>query len=324
MLMLAAVPCASCHAKQAAAHERTHMRHTLMAPARSSVLNTPRLGALGKYRYTVSGENYRVTDGERTLDLPIRWAVGQGEAGQTFILERAGLLYESRVSYYAATEALGPTIGAPPDDPKSLDEAAGRELTPRAVFECFGCHSAPPATPGPGVARGSLAWTQTLKPGVQCESCHANAVLHAESPTLKPPKLAGLGAEEISDVCGKCHRTWADIATNGPRGVATVRFQPYRIARSKCYDETDARIACTACHDPHDRPSRDAARVASDRACTACHASSAGRSGKKLCSTGAAKDCASCHMPKYEIPGSRFRFADHWIRVARKNDAYPD
>jgi len=295
------------------------MRHTLATPAESAILRAERTGKLGKYRYSIFGDRYRVTDGEQSLEWPIRWAVGQGEAGQTFILERAGVLYESRVSYYADSNDLGPTIGAPPGEPGSLLEAAGRELTARGVFECFSCHSAPSDSPT-GVARGTLAWTRTLKAGVQCESCHANALKHAAQVATKPPKLKGLGAEEISDVCGQCHRTWADIAANGPRGIGNVRFQPYRIARSKCYDAADARIACTACHDPHDRPSREAARAASDRACASCHT----QPGKTLCKTGAAKDCASCHMPKYEIPGSHFKFADHWIRVARKNDVYPD
>ena len=33
-------------------------------------------------------------------------------------------------------------------------------------------------------------------------------------------------------------------------GVANVRFQPYRLISSKCYDAEDSRIRCTACHDP--------------------------------------------------------------------------
>ena len=35
------------------------------------------------------------------------------------------------------------------------------------------------------------------------------------------------------------------------RGPLNVRFQPYRITNSKCFDADDRRIACTACHDPH-------------------------------------------------------------------------
>ncbi len=65
------------------------------------------------------------------------------------------------------------------------------------------------------------------------------------------PHLAALSAEDMSELCGRCHRTWSQIALNGPRGVNNVRFQPYRLANSKCYDAADRRIRCTACHDPH-------------------------------------------------------------------------
>jgi hypothetical protein len=29
-------------------------------------------------------------------------------------------------------------------------------------------------------------------------------------------------------------------------------------------------------------------------------------------------------MPRYELPGANHAFADHWIRVARKGESYPD
>jgi hypothetical protein len=127
-------------------------------------------------------------------------------------------------------------------------------------------------------------------------------------------KLTQLSTEEMSDFCGSCHRTWADIAANGPRGLANVRFQPYRLTNSKCYDVEDRRISCVACHDPHRESSRGAA--AYDDRCAACHASG-------TCKVGT-RECTSCHMPKYELPNSHFAFTDHRIRVARKGEAYPD
>ena len=324
LLVAASLPCGSCHVQQARQHEATMMAHTLSPPAQSPVFRkSPALRyTMGPYKYEVDAQRYRVTDGASTIDAPIHWAIGQGEAGQTWVIEHNGRLMESRVSYYADANSLGSTIGAPPGLPKNLLEAAGRELTPRALTECFNCHSAPPAELPAGVTRGTLAWTQALRAGVQCESCHLRTDRHAASvaaaakPELRPPSLKKVGAEELSDVCGKCHRTWADIASNGPRGVGNVRFQPYRIARSKCYDAADARISCTACHDAHNRPDRAAAIAATKPACLSCH--------QQGCKTGATQDCATCHLPKYEIPGSHFSFTDHWIRVVRNKNEYPD
>jgi len=35
------------------------------------------------------------------------------------------------------------------------------------------------------------------------------------------------------------------------------------------------------------------------------------------CPTGT-KDCASCHMPKYEIPWVHATYTDHFIRIVRE------
>jgi len=34
--------------------------------------------------------------------------------------------------------------------------------------------------------------------------------------------------------------------------------------------------------------------------------------------------CISCHMPRYELPGANQVFADHWIRIPRKGEGYPE
>lgn len=306
VVLVLAIDCGQCHPKQADSHSKTLMAQTLERGNEAKILKAyPRLEySAGSYNYAIENHRYRVTNGTRAIEAPILWAMGQGEAGQTYILDVAGKLYESRVSFYDAIGGLAPTIGAPAGNPKTLDEAVGRELTTRAAAECFGCHSA---------INDPVA--KTFTPGVQCISCHTTAEKHAAQSTVKPVSLSKASAEDLSEVCGKCHRTWADIAANGPRGVANVRFQPYRITRSKCYDAADRRIGCTSCHNPHDRPNRAVAVAATDRACAACHA--------KLCPTGAKSECSSCHMPKFELPGSHFKFTDHWIRIA-KNGTYPD
>ncbi len=307
--------CVKCHPSQTKAHAGTLMAQTLDPASDTRILrDNPDLKlTLGPYRYSIQGTQYSVTDGKNSIRATIHWAIGQGDAGQTYVFERDGKLYESRVSYYKDIAGLGLTIGAPAGVPANLDEAAGRELVPNAVIECFGCHSAPRGPVAAGVRRGTLEWTKTLAPGVQCANCHKGAAQHASKPSTMP-HLSELSSEEQSDLCGACHRTWADIAANGPRGVANVRFQPYRIARSKCYDAVDRRIGCTACHNPHTRANQTPAKL--DAACKSCH--------EMGCKTSAVEDCASCHMPKVELPGSHFRFTDHWIRIARNRDEYPD
>jgi hypothetical protein len=166
-----------------------------------------------------------------------------------------------------------------------------------------------------------------LTPGVQCEGCHGPGVAHveatekAEFQELKIQSLKGMTAEQQSDFCGSCHRTWSQVMLMDLQGPANVRFQPYRIANSRCYDAQDARIRCAACHDPHREPVADAQYY--DSRCLACHASSGTAHDAPACPVGREK-CSSCHMPKVEIPGSHFEFTDHQIRVHRPGEPYPN
>jgi hypothetical protein len=295
------------------------MAHTLATGSEDQVLRAnPSLSFQdGPYSYTIRQGVYTVTSGGQSISAPIPWGFGQGTAGQTFVFEHDGAWFESRVSYYADIRGLGLTLGARNIVPRNLQEAAGRQMSNADAAACFGCHSY-------GAVRESKFSVENIVPGVQCENCHAGAARHAaavkagDAKAAAMPHLSKLGAEEMSELCGRCHRTWSDIASNGPRGVLNVRFQGYRLTNSKCYDPSDTKISCVACHDPHREIERRSA--AYDSKCTACHARSA---RARLCPTGK-QDCASCHMPKYEIPGSHHRFSDHEIRVVRANATYPD
>jgi hypothetical protein len=62
-----------------------------------------------------------------------------------------------------------------------------------------------------------------------------------------------LDAESLSqEFCGACHRGVDTVAMMPDLGgINNVRFQPYRLFNSRGHDPKDARLACTACHDPH-------------------------------------------------------------------------
>ena len=82
-----------------------------------------------------------VTDGKETLTVPLLWAFGRGQAGQTYVFEYDGAMYESRVSFYNALGALDLTMGARGGRPQSIAEAAGRRMDPLGARDCFACHS---------------------------------------------------------------------------------------------------------------------------------------------------------------------------------------
>ncbi|MBV9264595.1 MAG: hypothetical protein JO061_00355, partial [Acidobacteriaceae bacterium] len=275
----------------------------------------------GPYSYLIERRGnesvYSVSEGSKTFSASLRYAVGLGSAGQTYVYENDGVLYESYVSFYREINGLDITLGDQNIRPATLMEAAGRALGQREVNLCFSCHSTNAVT--------DRFHPETLIPGVQCEHCHGDTTNHLEGlrkgdPNLFAMKdLRGMSADESTHFCGQCHRTWEQIASNGPHGRANVRFQPYRLTNSKCFDPDDKRISCPACHDPHREIDR--VSVDYDSKCQACHAG--GKPGAKPCPT-AGRNCSSCHMPKIELQGGHHKFTDHEIRIVRAGERYPD
>lgn len=315
--------CAACHAQETA-----HFRPTPMAQALLLVENCEILKAHpdmqfqeGPYHTQIKREGDRsiitVTSGVESFSVPILYALGQGKAGQTYVFQHDGAIYESRASFYNETGGLDLTIGDQGTTPHTIVEAAGRRTGPAEAANCFGCHSH-------GAVAGGILHLESVVPGVGCQSCHVQAEKHAAAvragnvATAKMAHLADLAAEETLELCGQCHRTWAQIAQTGMHGPNTVRFQPYRLTNSKCYDVEDQRIRCTTCHDPHGQINTNLASY--DAKCTACHSTAL---HTEVCSV--AKDnCVTCHMPKIDLPGAHHKFTDHQIRIVKAGEPYPN
>ena len=321
-LALSAQPknCATCHAKEAQSQPRTAMGIGIQLPADQVVLKQHSgLTYEGNgYKYVIENKDgvnmYTVTDGTGSLSLPIRYAFGV--SSQTFVLEYNGRYYESLVSYYPTANGLAITMGSERLRPHTLVEAMGREAPDEEIVSCFGCHSSG------GISQGKLT-LQSMRPGLDCEHCHAGASAHMEAiaqgkPATSPRKLGAMAAEDMSEFCGACHRTWNTVLRMRVWGEVNVRFQPYRLANSKCFLGNDKRISCTACHNPHANLERDDASY--DHNCVACHTKSA---SQKSCPV-SDRNCVSCHMPKVELPGSHSVFTDHQIRIVRAGDRYPN
>jgi len=305
------------------------MGHALETVEKSQILiDHPELKTVqGKYIYQIERKGdqsiYSVTDGADTISMPIRWAVGASFAiGQTYILEKDGEWYESRVSWFKELKGLGPTLGSQDIAPASLADAVGRRMSHDDKIRCMACHAT-------NAVSGQELTLKSLLPGVQCGHCHANLEAHVAAEEGLPPipshempgqsfRLKNTSAEEVSDFCGNCHRTWAEIAAQGKPSIANVRFQPYRLTESKCFDPYDKRISCLACHDPHKEV--DSVSANYTPRCLACHGG--GKSGAKPCHV-AKSNCVSCHMPKLDLPGAHYRFTDHRIRIVKPGEPYP-
>src|SRR5262249_22136413 len=172
---------------------------------------------------------------------------------------------------------------------------------------------------------------ELMQPGVTCENCHGPGSQHVQAIQSRSWKNlhifnpARLDPGSLNDFCGSCHRTTYDVLATNAHGILNVRFQPYRLEHSRCYDPTDKRISCTACHDPHVNLVTDLDSY--DQKCLACHIRRRGKSLAKRIApacTRATEGCASCHMPRLSLPGAHHKFTDHFIRVYNQGQSYPD
>jgi Cytochrome c554 and c-prime len=341
--------CAKCHAGKAATQKYTPMALTAQPVAESEILSKRDRLAFqsGKINYeiaTTAGKSvYSVTDGSQTLSAPLTWLFGDGHVGQSYLFERDGNFFESRASYFDTLKGLDFTPGRKLTDAQNLEQAMARPVIGAELIRCFACH-ATASTIGDKLDHSRII------PGITCEACHGPGLKHAiaqkaaaaEGQVLEsdqgnqkdnnqetdaifdPGKLSPADAV---DFCGSCHGTWWDVKLAPPVGIANVRAQPYRLEKSRCWGKNgDARITCVACHDPHQKLVRDTA--AYDKNCLSCHLATASTKPAadhpgSACKVGT-KDCASCHMPKYELADFHYKFTDHDIRVVRQDAPFPE
>jgi len=333
--------CAKCHAGKAATQKSTPMARTALPVADSDILGTRgRLSfQAGKISYQIAtamgGSVYTVTDGSQSLSAPLTWSFGDGHVGQSYLFERGGTFYESRASYFDSLKGLDFTPGRKLTDPKNVEQAMARAVSGAELVRCFSCH-ATSSTVNDKLDRSRII------PGISCEACHGPGLKHANAQKLASaegqvldldPKTdlifdpAKLTPADAVDFCGSCHGTWWDVKLAPPVGVANVRSQPYRLEKSRCWGKNgDARITCVACHDPHEKLVRDTASY--DKNCLSCHVADSATKATAdhpgpACKV-SKKDCASCHMPKYELADFHYRFTDHDIRVVRADAPYPE
>jgi hypothetical protein len=332
--------CAKCHAASSATQSTTAMAHAATPAAEAPLLHAhDHLSlSLGPYHEEIVSQADKavltVTAGTASLSADLLWAFGVGHMGQTYIYEKDGAFYESHLSFYSSTQSLNVTPEQSPALPSNLEAAAGRRLSPAETRRCFSCHTTASVTTASGSTDQFDIKNAVL--GVGCEACHGPGANHVAAMKAGLQDQAAdfifnpkyLDPVSSVDFCGACHRTWEDVVINGFTGIGVynVRFAPYRLENSKCWNKGDARLTCVACHDPHQPLQHDSA--AYDSRCLQCHANQPGAK-KTAAHPGAAcrvskKDCTTCHMPRVETPIQHSIFTDHWIRIVHPGQPYPD
>jgi len=335
--------CSRCHGDESTLQSPTSMQRAATAASNATFLarGTSIKGLFPPLTYSLSstaaGLQYSVADKSHKVTRDLDWVMGAGDLAHTFLYQSEGRWYQSKVSTYTALSTLDITPGLTSAKGADLARALGDSLTPDETRRCFSCHT---------VHSASLSGFNPVRaePGLGCEACHGPGFEHVDameqsrSSDSKGNRAslakdmhifnpASLSPTDSIDFCGACHRTFVDVTLSMGQAMSTaiVRFQPYRLEESRCWQKTQSeRLTCVACHDPHQRVNRDV--FSYDKNCLGCHGKNetggAMQHASMVCPR-ATSHCVSCHMPKVAVESMHGEFTDHLIRVVRAGDQFP-
>jgi Tfp pilus assembly protein PilF len=280
---------------------------------------------------TGSGESAvgRELKGRREL----KYFVGSGRRGRTYLFEQEGYWFESPVNWYAKKRVwdMAPGYLTAREMPLTIPVDPG----------CLRCHSTGAQVSLPE-ARNRYAGAPFLHGGIGCASCHGDGSAHvASGGRTAMVKVDGLSAVRGVSICLNCHLEGEEAVVR--EGRRLVDFQPGEsifdyasyfvresepggaasdaratsqweaLLQSGCRRGAGERLTCTSCHDPHTSASAMSAEERSRyyRArCLACHGSESTESTEMRASgTGQRAgfatthhaenpDCTACHMPQ--------------------------
>jgi len=313
--------CAGCHKKEYQSHKKSFHALTAHRIADIGPITVPK-GAIPGSKCFIrhkDGNLYVSVGGSPDGAVTVKYGLGSGKTGITFIAFTSNnTLFEMRASYFPRIHQWYRTPG---HGNLEANEIGLDYRTPEAKL-CIGCHMT--TTPA-----------DSLEPeprflGVGCESCHGPGSAHidlakrGERTNLGMEHLGTIGAIKLSNLCGRCHRTQQDVAQRTPGLInETQRFQSHGMAKSRCFKESNDKLTCLTCHNPHANASTDMKRY--ETACLSCHgkgplttaaASRVVRS--KPCPVNPEKGCIPCHMPARKILPQAQRSpvaADHFIHI---------
>lgn len=317
--------CANCHADRAKTYRHVGMAKSFFRPGAAMFIedfDAPPFfhERSGQYlemrrrgdelvfrRYQLAADGAPIHVFEQKVDR----ILGSGHHARTYLYATpGGELYQLPISWYTAAGEWGMAPG--------YDRADHDGVVRRVRHECMFCHNAYAAAPEETLSYWrSQTFPAQLPEGIGCQRCHGPGAKHVQTRTRDTiVNPARLGTRLRNDICYECHMQPTVILSglrkfgrdvysfrpgqpldeyahrvdideeNLPRAERfEINHHPYRLEQSRCFTESEGRLSCLTCHDPHRKVS-DPAHYR--KACMSCHQAP----------HRAAEDCTSCHMPK--------------------------
>jgi len=258
-------------------------------------------------------------------NVEVEFAVGSGQRGFSFLINRQGRLFQSSLTWYTKRGDWDLSPGYRADRHPRFER--------RVSDGCVVCHAGRPIP----VAGGYHSYESGVfaELAIGCERCHGPGAAHVayqsegttagDDPIVNPADLAPLARESV---CYQCHlhglerilRTgreeldfrpgdvisdvWAIFARGSgikDSGATTAVSQVEQMVASRCFTASQGELGCTSCHDPHRLPTAEERVVFYRDRCVRCHGDA-----KDSCSLASGErlrrspddSCIECHMPR--------------------------
>jgi tetratricopeptide (TPR) repeat protein len=278
---------------------------------------------------------------QKVLRAVIDYAFGSLDHFSTFIgRDDQHRSFMIRMSFYRSPKGSGWDVatGLTPQ-PADEEEYLGKKmLAGDGVRRCVSCHTTNAYSilhePGP----------ESHDRSIGCERCHgpgghhiaAVAAEFADTAIDGPAKAA---PDAVDQMCAKCHSIHQPDNLDLPRtDPLWLRFQSLTLSWSRCYTESEGKLGCLTCHDPHRNTETNTTR--NEAKCLECHASERKRAKadsstsrtstkytdpaqgsedtagiSKPCPVNPTRGCIDCHLPRIWVQSTHSFKSDHYIRI---------
>lgn len=349
--------CQPCHEKITTSYLQTGMGKSMHKPSQDRIIE--KLGANQVvfdssrrfyYRALWRGEDFMIHEFrlENGDTIHNRWekvdyVVGSGHQTRSYLLERKGYIYEAPITWYVQKQIWDLSPGYDVNNARFEREIG---------LTCMACH-----TGHVDYVAESKNRYRFVSEGIDCEKCHGPGAIHIQK--IKEGQLIDVGMEidysivnpaklplqKQFDICQQCHLQGVNVLKDGmemadfrpamvlkelgdvfveqppDKNAFGIASHAQRLQESQCFIQSEGKLTCTTCHDPHKGISVTEKDIYIKQ-CESCH-----QSGKQpLCSENQAQllamegNCISCHMPSggtSDIP--HVSFHDHKIRIVKEN-----